>query len=281
MRTFLVAALVGFWATPATAGYLMIDGKRVSVPFHVVHSFFDFGDAQERALAEAKKVKRAKPDNSEYKHTFAGGIHWLGRVRTERPYVSARAGHPINSVDMVTLHSTMTYDVRAVIRALLERSLSTHLLVDWDGTIYQVADLGLRARHAGLVNDRSIRVDLINPMITRQKLKTKYIANRELLLRKHKLSRPFRKATIQGRTIEAMGYTKPQLESTYALVNALVRLFPNVPARIPRGPDKKVLMGVVKDLSKLKGVVGHWHTSELRWDPGPGIDWEALEKALR
>ena len=54
--------------------------------------------------------------------------------------------------------SRQCYDV------LVERGLSAHLMIDWDGTIYQALDLQTAcAFHAGHADARSIGVEMCNP----------------------------------------------------------------------------------------------------------------------
>lgn len=277
----LLASAAMLWTAPATAGYLMIDGKKVTVPFHVVHGLFNF-DAAYRAAARhaAELAKAPKAKDPEYKELMGLAPRWYGTVNATYPYVRKRKGHPTRAVRAIMLHSTVTYRVDEVIRALVNRHLSTHLLVDWDGTVYQLADLGLRAAHAGEMNEHTIGLDLVTPLHKKGSAR-KYDEERDQLMRSHGLERPYKKARIQAVTLEAQGYTKPQLRALYALTRALVRFFPNVPASIPRNKKGKPIMHAVEKPEGLSGVIAHWHASHNRWDPGPGIDWNALERAIR
>jgi len=283
----IVVGLTLVWSSVASAGYLMVDNKPVQVPFHVVHTYFDFDELVREAAEDAKALGESSDDDDEIETSpeeerVHCGLAAKIPKHTKR-YVRPRKNGPINSVDLIVLHSTMTYKAQTTINALVARGLSTHLIVDWDGTVYQLADLGMAAFHAGIVNKRSIGIDLVNPSVNeaQKDAKRTYDPKREsrLVAEGHKRSTVTGK--IQGRDIRTTGYTKAQVNSTYALVAALVRIFPNVPPSVPRGPDKKVLTVAVKDPAKVKGVVAHWHTSERRWDPGPGLDFDALEKAIK
>jgi hypothetical protein len=286
-RSILFVGLTMLWTSTASAGYLLVDKKQVEVPFHVVHGFFDFEELHRQAADEASATGKTPDDEDEDEDEqkddrTADRLIDLSRAHG-RPYVVPREGGAIQSVDLLVLHTTLTYDARTVVPVLMARGLSTHLLVDWDGTIYQLADVGLMALHAGEVNQRSVGIDLINPMVNEKRKGSNrtYDPKRERQLTREGHKRPVVTGTIHGQTVRTTGYTKAQLRSTYALARALVAIFPNLPATVPRGPDKKVLWTTAKDVSKLKGVVAHWHTSENRWDPGPGIDWDALEKGLK
>ena len=43
----------------------------------------------------------------------------------------------------------------------------------------------------------------------------------------------------------------------------------------------QVLNRAMEDPVSWHGVLGHWHVSAGKWDPGPGFDWERVFHALR
>ena len=55
-------------------------------------------------------------------------------------------------VHMVVIHTDLTRDAKGCFRALVQRNLSTHFMIDWDGTIYQGMDLGYQSFHGGSTN---------------------------------------------------------------------------------------------------------------------------------
>ena len=66
-------------------------------------------------------------------------------------------------VDQFVLHYDAAGTSRACFKTLQdERDLSTHFLLDLDGTIYQTLDVKERARHATISNDRSVGVEIAN-----------------------------------------------------------------------------------------------------------------------
>jgi len=66
-------------------------------------------------------------------------------------------------VDQLVLHFDAAGTSRACFKTLQdERNLSTHFLLDLDGTIYQTLDVKERARHARASNDRSVGVEIAN-----------------------------------------------------------------------------------------------------------------------
>ena len=87
------------------------------------------------------------------------------------------------SVSQVLLHTDLTSDSALCFKALLQRSLSTHFMIDWDGTIYQGLDPMFVAYHAGDFNGSSIGVDINNRMknLEREPSETPYNPDHELI----------------------------------------------------------------------------------------------------
>lgn len=71
-----------------------------------------------------------------------------------------------SDIDMAVLHWDVTFNARKTARVLAAKDVSTHFVIDWDGTIYQLVDAAQTAWHAGVtpVNDRSIGIDLNTPV---------------------------------------------------------------------------------------------------------------------
>lgn len=67
-------------------------------------------------------------------------------------------------IHQLVLHSDVAADSKSAFREALERELSDHFLIDFDGTLYQTLDVAANAYHSGEVNDRSISVTLNNLM---------------------------------------------------------------------------------------------------------------------
>ena len=64
------------------------------------------------------------------------------------------------TVSQIVLHWDVTHSSAGAVEVLQRRGLSTHFLIDSDGTIYQTLDVEYKAVHAGEANDRSIGIDL-------------------------------------------------------------------------------------------------------------------------
>jgi N-acetyl-anhydromuramyl-L-alanine amidase AmpD len=216
------------------------------------------------------------------------------------------------SVSLVILHADLTRDSLECFKQLAFRGLSTHFMINWDGTIYQGMDVGNVAIHAGEVNGPSIGVDMNNMMrnlrkdsIGWRKMKaegkaTDYLANngyhpeskawdgttyKDLDDKdKRKFNRPKypRKGGIMrldnGARVRSFGYTDFQIRALAELMKVLTDKL-DIKRQVPFGPDGKVQTSVI-DYNEFSGIVGHWHISATRWDPGPGLDWNRLQAML-
>ncbi len=264
-REFLerTAVLSAAWATarPVPAGHITVAGVPFPVPgaLRVVH-------AQEpEGLAFAPLAD------------LWGHRRWRGQLVDN-------LGMLDRVVRLVVLHADQTTTSRDCYRVLCARGLSTHFLVDWDGTVYQALDPVSRAFHARGFNDVSIGIDLNNrlaplplqgPLPSYASLCTPpfppgFAAQR----------RPVGTARIHGHLFRAHGYTEAQLDALRSLLDALVAALPSLAPegrlRIPLDPVGAVLEGLLPEPDTFTGLVAHWHLSEDRWDPGPAFAWERV-----
>ena len=124
------AAFKGLKPKPPDGEFLLVGGQRVAVPFPV--------------------VTWEEPNGM----SFYGHGGW-----TKRRDPSGKG------VSLFVLHWDGCTSARQCFHVLLERGLSVHLMLDGDGTVYQALDLAeARAWHAGDVNERSIGVEIQNPV---------------------------------------------------------------------------------------------------------------------
>lgn len=172
------------------------------------------------------------------------------------------------AVNKVVLHHDGTNTSDLCYRVLVGRQLSTHILIDVDGTVYQPLNLAYVAFHAAGVNPASIGIDLNNPC--RPKRQTERHMEREIF-----------SGRINGGRLVSLGYTDAQYDSLIAVLQALVKFFPNLPGQIPIGPDGKVVDRKLQSFDSFAGIVAHYHVSANKWDPGPGFDWERVVTGIR
>lgn len=181
------------------------------------------------------------------------------------------------------------------------RGLSAHFLVDLDGTVYQTLDLKERAWHAGSTNDRSVGIEVANigAYADRAVLDRWYAASPEGArlvvpdgVRRGALpagatfvpARPGPIAgAIHGETVWQHDFTAAQYEALARLLAALSRVLPRCRLAAPRGADGEVLRTLLPDGeagAAFEGVLGHWHVSGAKVDPGPAFQWDVvLERA--
>lgn len=150
--------------------------------------------------------------------------------------------------------------------------LSSHFMIDADGTIYQTLDLLERAYHAEEANSASVGVEICNRgRVDRAewpKLPPEY------------RTRPIRTVVINGEPHEAYDFRPEQYDSIVALTRTMLRAFPKIKPVIPE-KDGQPLMETLAEPLAFAGILGHMHVDLQRrkWDPG-ALDWRKLLRAL-
>lgn len=126
-----LAAIRGDTWTHPIVDHIIIDGKKELVPFPV--------------------VTWEEPSGMSF-------IHQDGWRRRKDP-----TGKRIN---LLVIHWDACKSSHQCFHVLMTRNLSVHFMIDGDGTVYQALDLArARAWHAGAANDRSIGVEVQNPVL--------------------------------------------------------------------------------------------------------------------
>jgi N-acetylmuramoyl-L-alanine amidase len=152
-----------------------------------------------------------------------------------------------------------------------ERGLSCHFLMDNDGTIYQTMDLSLMAYHAGGFNTHSVGIEICN----------RGDAKRDPdYYRKKNQKRETTTVRIHGHIYQCFQFTPQQMDAMHALVKAVNRALPNVPLEYPQDTPGHQAWGELPNVAQFAGVLGHYHTTRRKWDPGP-FDFKALCEKTR
>ncbi len=175
-------------------------------------------------------------------------------------------GKRVDTVTKVVLHHDGSNSSRECFSTLVQRNLSTHLMIDGDGTVYQVLNLNDVAWHCADANPESIGIDLNNPISPTKRAS----AGRRLY-----------SGEVNGGRVTSVGYTEAQYTSLIAVLQKIVEVFPKVRPVAPIGIDGKVLQRRLAEPSGFSGIVGHLHISATKWDPGPGFDWERVLIGIR
>jgi len=289
-------------APRATEGAILVCGERVPIAAPVVPWFepprWDAYRTEPRFRAE--------------------GPHGL-RYRPGRPVRAPRPGGPERSADPAVVRDAVElfvvhYDACGLSRTCFEilhdvRELSVHFLLDLDGTLYQTLDLAEEAWHARSANPRSIGVEIAHvgayPPGAAAPLDAWYardaeglavvlppeVAARlgplEGLLRRPGTPRPARServvGAVHGRELEQPDFTDAQYESLAALAAGLAGAFPRLELDAPRDAAGAVRRDALSpdELAGFRGVIGHWHVTRDKIDPGPAFDWERFLRRAR
>ncbi len=191
-------------------------------------------------------------------------------------------------VQHVVLHTDLTGDSEGCFRALVGRKLSTHFMIDWDGTIYQPLDVMFEAYHGGDSNSTSVGIDLNNLMrnLVREPDAPPYDPKHPRFadMSKREYRRPrSRRMKIQQSTDGQIswGYTDAQYQALIELLKVLTKVLDKIEPKYPADPTGEVIPYVIPDdWPGFAGILAHWHISPTRWDPGPGFDWQRVIAGL-
>jgi len=207
-------------------------------------------------------------------------------------------------VDQFVLHYDVCGTSRRCFKVLHDlRGLSVHFMLDLDGTIYQTLDLKERAWHAGSANDRSVGVEIANigAYEDPKKLDEWYARDTagrvfatfpdwygETGLRSRDFAaRPARNELIcgevQGKELCQYDLTDRQYDSLIKLTATLCRVLPRIRPDYPRAADGALRSGVLSDdeMEAFRGILGHYHVTKVKIDPGPALDWDRLIRGVR
>lgn len=169
------------------------------------------------------------------------------------------------TIDVFVLHWTAGEgSAKGCFDVLTTRELGVEFYIGRDGVIYQFADPVLvDTFDAGSMNPRSIGVEIANYGF-RGDPKEVPAAGKD---------RRIYEGTIRGRKIKMAAYYEPQLEAAYNLVEAICNAVPTIPFVIPGEGDQKLYTGTMNPAQerKWKGVLGHFHISDQKTDPGIDI----------
>jgi N-acetyl-anhydromuramyl-L-alanine amidase AmpD len=202
-------------------------------------------------------------------------------------------------VDLFVLHYDVCSTSRQCFKVLHDlRGLSVHFMLDLDGTIYQTLDVKERAWHAGSANDRSVGIEIANIGAYKDMVELeKWYARDERgkpyvslpawmgdggLRTAGYVARPARGAPvegdIQGQRLMQYDLTDEQYDSLIRLTATLCQALPRIEPDYPRDERGALRTSLLTDeeVAAFSGVIGHYHVSSVKVDPGPAFDWERL-----
>lgn len=185
------------------------------------------------------------------------------------------------------------------------RCLSVHFMLDIDGTIYQTLDLKERAWHASQANDRSIGIEIANmgayppgDDVTLAKWYQRDDTGRvRITLPASRgdgrvrtpdfVGYPLRPepvaGAIHGRDLRQYDLTPQQYDALIKLTATLAEVFPNIPLTYPADGMGRPRYDVLTDAeyAGYQGLIGHYHLTTGKIDPGPAFQWEYVTEEAR
>ncbi|MEQ9453544.1 MAG: peptidoglycan recognition family protein [Phycisphaeraceae bacterium] len=210
------------------------------------------------------------------------------------------------TVDQFVIHYDVCGTSQQCFKVLHDmRTLSVHFMLDIDGTIYQTLDLKERAWHAGHANSRSIGIEIANmgayrdpndPVFDRwyardDKGRVRITVPESLgdggVLTKNFVGYPIRQHLIEGPVQNETRYqydlTPEQYDSLIKLTAALHKVFPLIELQYPTDPNGDPLMVVMpmEEQENFRGLIGHYHLTEVKQDPGPAFDWDRVVEGAK
>ena len=182
-----------------------------------------------------------------------------------RPHFGSRNG--VRPTQIV-LHYDAAGTSERCHRVLQKRGLSAHFLLDRDGTVYQTVDVEARAWHASEANSRSVGIEIANLGAYGDAAELDRVARLTGLPNGPKVD-----GVIQGQRLHQVPFTDEQYEALARLCGALCRSL-SIPATAPSA------RGITGDPTR-PGILGHYHLTRRKVDPGPAFDWDRFLAAVR
>lgn len=154
-------------------------------------------------------------------------------------------------------------DVETLVRVLDSRELGVEFAIDTAGNVWQFCDPALvDTFDAGYVNSRSVGVEIVNYGFA--------AAGRPVPERGK--TRPVYDTTLRGKPRRFARFWPVQLGAALALADSLCSALP-IPKRLPTDSAGRLLLGTMtpREVRNYRGVLGHFHVSEDKSDPGTEI----------
>lgn len=176
-------------------------------------------------------------------------------------------------VDLAVVHWTGGEGTAAGVHAVLsQRDLGVEFCIDREGVIWQFADPQLvDTWDAGSVNPRSWGVEVINYAVDMYGGK----------MAKHAAERGTTQMDIHGVKYTVAKFFPKQIKALKVLlevVNGILRI-PNV---LPKDKNGVLLATVMdpEDLKRYSGIVGHYHITKTKIDPGIEVWWDLNKEGM-
>lgn len=181
-------------------------------------------------------------------------------------------------LSLVVLHWTGGRSNAAkVYDALKKRRLSIHYVVNTDGSVVQMCSESLVCQHVKTwqgvsVNERSVGIEVVGPGFPTvlQKGTLERIPNQVWEAEKKAgVKRLVYRDKIKGATASHLDYTEAQHEAVRLLVGEICER-QRIPYDVPRDAHGNLRTDALSkaELLAYRGVLGHYHVSTSKRDPG-------------
>ncbi|MEM7624678.1 MAG: peptidoglycan recognition family protein [Planctomycetota bacterium] len=282
-QLFRVGTPVVLWTDPG--GY---DAYRVDKRFSKFdeRSFSDWDEANKKKTPQRYNIRNHNMTPEEMEAVRGGGWE-LEKLQ--------------GVVDQFVIHYDVCGTSHECFNVLHDRRhLSVHFMLDLDGTIYQTLDLKERAWHAGPANSRSVGVEIANMGAYADDEKKPwdrwynvdadgqvYITipdadDAASIRTPNFVARPSRNemivGEIQGKSLEQFDLTDEQYDALIKLTAALHKVLPGIELDYPKDENGDVIPHLLpqEEQDSHRGLIGHYHVSDVKVDPGPAFDWERV-----
>lgn len=286
-QLFHTGAPVVLWTDPG--GY---DAYRTE------RRFAPYDESSYRATTRAATTRKSIGIDSPNRY----GLRESELTEEERKLVRG-GGWPLEllqeKVDQFVIHYDVAGTSRQCFYVLHDlRNLSVQFMLDIDGTIYQTMDAKERAWHAGTANSRSVGIEIANMGAYAsgeatpfeqwygkdENGRTRITVPERLgdggVRTPNFVGYPVRDelvvGEVQGRVRRQYDLTKQQYDSLIKLTATLCTVLPKIDADYPRDEQGRLINKVLSDeqFDKFNGVVGHYHVTSNKSDPGNAFQWD-------
>ena len=315
----LVLQCLGACAPPRVGSELRRRGDEIVVAGRFFHTGAPVVLWTDPDGYDAYRVERrfVPADEAGWEASHKAGLETPNRYGTRRVDLTpeeadaARAGNwtlPMlqKHVDQFVIHYDVAGTSRSCFRVLHDaRCLSVHFMIDLDGTIYQTLDAKERAWHASHANDRSVGVEIANigayppdqagtvlpQWYTQDERGTRVSLPTRLgdggIRTPGFVARPARPdpitGPIHGEPFTQYDFTPEQYESLARLAAALHIALPRIALDCPRDAAGAPLARACspEEWAAFHGLIGHFHLTDGKVDPGPAFQWNNLLERAR
>ena len=180
------------------------------------------------------------------------------------------------NIKMIITHFDVCLSAASCKRVLQKKGISSHFVIDNDGTICQMVDPQHEGWHAGkrAVNRASIGIDISNGYYTKYQswYRKRGFGSRPVL----------NDVVVHGKKLkECLGFYPIQIEAYKTLVQTLCKYY-GIPLDMPTDVDGKVLRAVSTPVlkGKFEGIANHFHVTKGKIDTA-NLDWDKVLKELK